>query len=35
MNSAITGFEGDTCPKCGMNLEPIAKQNAHSSHAHH
>ncbi|MEI6860089.1 MAG: heavy metal-binding domain-containing protein [Shewanella sp.] len=23
MNPAITGKAGETCPKCGMNLEPI------------
>ncbi|WP_299571354.1 heavy metal-binding domain-containing protein, partial [uncultured Shewanella sp.] len=33
MNPAITGKAGDTCPKCGMNLEPIAKQT--TEHQHH
>lgn len=32
MNPAITGKKGDTCPKCGMNLEPIqqAKADTHA-----
>ncbi|BDY03109.1 heavy metal-binding domain-containing protein [Ferrimonas sp. YFM] len=25
MNPKIVGFEGDSCPKCGMDLEPVAK----------
>lgn len=37
MNPAITGQAGDSCPKCGMDLEPIAaNDNAHKSgHMHH
>ncbi|WP_153913060.1 heavy metal-binding domain-containing protein [Shewanella sp. TC10] len=33
MNPAITGKAGDTCPKCGMDLQPIAKQT--TDHQHH
>lgn len=35
MNPSITGKEGDTCPKCGMNLEPMqAKTDTQSTHHH-
>jgi len=37
MNPKITGKKGDTCPKCGMNLEPIktAANGAEKHPAHH
>ncbi|GIU40171.1 hypothetical protein TUM4438_00730 [Shewanella sairae] len=37
MNPAITGQAGDSCPKCGMDLEPIATGDTatKSSHQHH
>lgn len=34
MNPAITGKEGDTCPKCGMDLEPIAADATKTAHKH-
>ncbi|QIZ78370.1 heavy metal-binding domain-containing protein [Ferrimonas lipolytica] len=33
MNPKITGKAGDTCPKCGMNLEPIAATHACPMHS--
>jgi hypothetical protein len=37
MNPAITGKEGDSCPKCGMDLTPIANSDDadKKSHMHH
>ncbi|GIU29716.1 hypothetical protein L2719_08420 [Shewanella schlegeliana] len=37
MNPAITGQAGDSCPKCGMDLEPIATGDkaTKSAHKHH
>lgn len=37
MNPAITGKEGDSCPKCGMDLMPIATSDKadQKSHMHH
>lgn len=35
MNSSITGKEGDTCPKCGMNLEPMQAKTDSKSAGHH
>ncbi|WP_394202590.1 heavy metal-binding domain-containing protein [Shewanella waksmanii] len=34
MHPEVTGKKGDTCPKCGMNLEPVKTANAHQ-HKHH
>lgn len=41
MHPEVTGNKDDTCPKCGMNLEPKATTEkktdaaAHKDHAHH
>ncbi|GGI78253.1 hypothetical protein GCM10007978_14930 [Shewanella hanedai] len=35
MNPSITGKEGDTCPKCGMNLEPMQAKADTKSAEHH
>ncbi|WP_394129376.1 heavy metal-binding domain-containing protein [Shewanella maritima] len=35
MNPKITGKAGDTCPNCGMDLEPINQPADHSGHGHH
>ncbi|WP_442852229.1 heavy metal-binding domain-containing protein [Shewanella benthica] len=35
MNAEITGKEGDTCPKCGMNLEPMQAQADTKPAVHH
>ena len=41
MHPEVTGTQGDTCPKCGMNLEPKATEvktaegTTHKAHEHH
>ena len=35
MNAEITGKEGDTCPKCGMNLEPMQAKADTKPAVHH
>ena len=41
MHPEVTGNKGDTCPKCGMNLEPKATEvkkaegTTHNAHEHH
>ncbi|MGL4448468.1 MAG: heavy metal-binding domain-containing protein [Shewanella sp.] len=40
MDPEITGNKGDSCPKCGMDLEPKAaaankSHEAHKGHQHH
>lgn len=41
MHPEVTGNKGDTCPKCGMNLEPKATEEKmadgamHKDQAHH
>ncbi|MGI2258458.1 heavy metal-binding domain-containing protein [Shewanella sp. GXUN23E] len=32
MHPEVTGMQGDTCPKCGMDLEPAAKQGKAGYH---
>ncbi|WP_442800688.1 heavy metal-binding domain-containing protein [Shewanella sp. AS1] len=36
MHPEVTGKKGDTCPKCGMNLEPVksAKSAEHKAQHH-
>ncbi|WP_028771877.1 heavy metal-binding domain-containing protein [Shewanella waksmanii] len=34
MHPEVTGKKGDTCPKCGMNLEPVKSASA-QPHKHH
>ncbi|GIU01722.1 hypothetical protein C9I43_17240 [Shewanella morhuae] len=41
MHPEVVGTKGDTCPKCGMDLEPkatdekIAEGTLHNAHEHH
>lgn len=41
MHPEVTGNKGDTCPKCGMDLEPKATEvktaegAMHNAHEHH
>ncbi|PIW62982.1 heavy metal-binding domain-containing protein [Shewanella sp. CG12_big_fil_rev_8_21_14_0_65_47_15] len=41
MHPEVTGAKGDTCPKCGMDLEPKAAEaktaegTVHKAHEHH
>lgn len=41
MHPEVTGNKGDTCPKCGMDLEPKATEvkmaagTMHNAHEHH
>lgn len=41
MHPEVTGNKGDTCPKCGMDLEPKATEGKtaegtmHNAHEHH
>lgn len=34
MHPDVTGKEGDTCPKCGMKLEPTDSKNASNANGH-
>ncbi|GIU27824.1 heavy metal-binding domain-containing protein [Shewanella colwelliana] len=35
MHPEVTGSKGDTCPKCGMNLEPVKTASSPAQHQHH
>ncbi|MGL5359181.1 MAG: heavy metal-binding domain-containing protein [Shewanella sp.] len=41
MHPEVTGNKGDSCPKCGMDLEPInaaaskGQEASHKAHQHH
>ncbi|MGL4615181.1 MAG: heavy metal-binding domain-containing protein [Shewanella sp.] len=40
MDPDVTGNQGDSCPKCGMDLEPLSTeasttQETHKGHQHH
>jgi transcription initiation factor IIE alpha subunit len=35
MHPEVTGKKGDTCPKCGMNLEPVKTAGYDAQHQDH